>query len=171
MAIFEGWDGYQLSLVRAVEPLSREQLAFRPAPHLRAAGQLVAHIIVARVAWFELIGAPGATELAAQGAAPGSEDSIACDAAGLVHWLKASWGMVEGALNTWTVADLAYTYRQEFDGPTYVVSRQWTIWRVLSHDLHHGGELAVTLGCQGIALRELGDLGGHTIVPPLAKPE
>ena len=34
-------------------------------------------------------------------------------------------------------------------------------WRVISHDLHHGGELAVTLGMQGIALPELGDEGGH----------
>jgi uncharacterized damage-inducible protein DinB len=169
MAIFDGWDGYQLSLVRAVAPLSRGQLTFRPAEHLRAAGQIGAHIVVARIAWFAHIEAPGALELAAQGAALGSEEAIAYDAAELVRWLESSWRVVEGALNTWTVADLAYTFRQEFEGPTYAVSRQWTIWRVLAHDLHHGGELAVTLGCQGLALPDLGDRGGHITVPPLAE--
>ena len=35
--------------------------------------------------------------------------------------------------------------------------RKWILWRIMAHDLHHGGELAVTLGLQGIALPELGD--------------
>ncbi len=38
--IFKGWDGYQISLVRAIAPLSSEQLAYRPASHLRTAGEL-----------------------------------------------------------------------------------------------------------------------------------
>ncbi len=168
MAVFEGWDGYQACLVGAVSPLTPEQLAFRPAPHLRPAGQIGAHIVVARVAWFALLEAPGAAELATQGGAPGCEEAIAADAASLAHWLEVSWRVVEGALNAWTVADLTWTYCQEFDGPVYQVSRQWTIWRVLSHDLHHGGELALTLGCQGVALPELGERGGHIIVPPPA---
>ncbi|MGZ3610545.1 MAG: hypothetical protein ACXWPS_10080 [Ktedonobacteraceae bacterium] len=40
----------------------------------------------------------------------------------------------------------------------------------MAHDLHHGGELAVTLGMQNIAIPELSDLGGHIIEPPLAEP-
>jgi hypothetical protein len=28
LTIFKGWDGYQISLVRAIAPLSREQLAY-----------------------------------------------------------------------------------------------------------------------------------------------
>ncbi len=43
------------------------------------------------------------------------------------------------------------------------------MWRIMSHDLHHGGELAVTPGLQGIAIPELGDLGGHITEPPLAE--
>ena len=102
------------------------------------------------------------------GAALGSQDAIASDAALLVHWLESSWRVVAAALDAWTPADLAWTYRQEFEGALYQVSRQWVLWRVLSHDLHHGGELALNLGCQGIALPDLGDSGGHIIVPPLA---
>jgi hypothetical protein len=35
----------------------------------------------------------------------------------------------------------------------YLVSRQWTLWRILSHDLHHGGQLALLLGLQASASR------------------
>jgi uncharacterized damage-inducible protein DinB len=31
----------------------------------------------------------------------------------------------------------------------------------LSHDLHHGGQIALMLGLQGIDVPELGDKGGH----------
>lgn len=31
----------------------------------------------------------------------------------------------------------------------------------MSHDLHHGGQLALMLGLQGIDVPELGDKGGH----------
>jgi uncharacterized damage-inducible protein DinB len=77
--------------------------------------------------------------------------------------------MVELTLNTWSVADLATTYRHTWNGDTYAVSRQWTIWRILSHDIHHGGQLSLMLGMQGIEAFELGDLFGHITLPPLAE--
>jgi hypothetical protein len=52
----------------------------------------------------------------------------------------------------------------------YAVSRQWVIWRITSHDLHHGGELAILLGLQGIDIPDLGDQGGHLTELPLAEP-
>jgi hypothetical protein len=38
MVVYSGWDGYQLSLVRAIAPRSPERLRWRPAAHLRTAG-------------------------------------------------------------------------------------------------------------------------------------
>ena len=78
-----------------------------------------------------------------------------------LKWLELSWQMIETTLNTWTVADLARTYRHIREGKLYAVTRQWTIWRVMSHDLHHGGQIALMLGLQGIDVPELGDKGGH----------
>ncbi len=167
-AIFEGWEGYECSLAHTVEPLTPEQLAWRPAPHLRSVGELARHISIGRLDWFERMGAPGSAELAVEAAAVPSMDALAADAAALVHWLEASWHMIELTLATWTLADLAQTYRQAYQGQTYAVSRQWTVWRILAHDLHHGGELALMLGQQGLAVPELGDLGGHLTLPPLA---
>ncbi|MSP13812.1 MAG: DinB family protein [Chloroflexi bacterium] len=178
MMVYEGWDGYQVSLVHAIAPLSPAQLAWRPAPHrpsvgthLRSAGQIAAHISLGRIDWFSRMQAPGSAALAGQVSAINSPAAIAESSTELIRWLEASWQMVEQTLTQWTVAGLAQTYRQPFQGKVYAVSRQWTIWRILAHDLHHGGELAVMLGMQGIATPELGDLGGHLTLPPLANPE
>lgn len=86
----------------------------------------------------------------------------------LVRWLEASGEMIEQTLKTWTVDDLKETYRHVWRGSAYAISRQWTLWRILAHDLHHGGELAIMLGMQGIENFELGELGGHIIEPPRA---
>jgi uncharacterized damage-inducible protein DinB len=58
-----------------------------------------------------------------------------------------------------------------YKGKNYALTRQWIIWHVIAHDLHHGGELTLMLGMQGIALPELGDEGGHLSErAPLAEP-
>jgi len=161
MTLYKGWDDYQVSLVRAVAPLSREQLAWRPAPHLRSVGEIASHIIGGRMQWFHRILGEGNAEFASQVAAWRPEDAIEEQPTELVRWLEATWQMIEDSLNRWNVADLARTYQLPYKGKNYALTRQWIIWHVIAHDLHHGGELAVTLGMQGIALPDLGDEGGH----------
>lgn len=180
--VYRGWDGYQVALLRAVRDLTPEQMTLRPAPSLRSAGEIVGHIAFGRLDWFHRMGAPGSGELARRIApwegekadtehpealvrwlrAVGEyETSLAQRPDALVEWLEATWGMIARTLDTWTVADLATTFRHAYEGKTYAVSRQWVLWRILAHDLHHGGELALLLGLQGIAIPDLGDQGGH----------
>jgi len=179
MTVYEGWDGYQSSLLKAVSPLTSEQLAWRPAPHLRSVGELVRHIALGRIDWFLRMDSPGSRELASQinawdedphGNRYVIEDAIvgAEQTAELIQWLEASWQVIDRTLQTWTVDDLKQSYRHNWRGDTYDVSRQWTIWRIMAHDIHHGGELSGMLGMQGLENFELGDLGGHIIEPPLA---
>jgi uncharacterized damage-inducible protein DinB len=66
------------------------------------------------------------------------------------------------------VDDISQTYRHRYAGGVYAVSRQWTLWRVLTHDTHHGGQIALMLAMQGIAAPELRALGGHIVAPPPA---
>lgn len=162
--VYDGWDGYQTSLVRAVAPLTPEQLAWRPAPQLRSVGELAEHISFGRIGWFEKMGAPGSAELARRVPPVGS---LAGDAARLVHWLTVSWDMIAATLEQWQVSDLATTYNHTYWGKTYAVSRQWTIWRILTHDVHHGGQLSTLLAMQGVEAPELFALGGHLTEPPL----
>ena len=168
--VFDGWDTYNTSIVHAVAPLTQSQLLFRPAPGLRSVGETASHIGLGRIDWFQCMDAPGSAALAAQTAAGESPASIAQDPAEIVKWLEASWQMIDLTLKSWTTADLARTYLNTYYGKTYAISYQWTIWRILAHDLHHGGELAVMLGMQGVEIPELGALGGHLTVPPLTEP-
>jgi uncharacterized damage-inducible protein DinB len=177
--VFDGWNGYQTSLVNAVSPLSREQLVWQPKSNLRSIGYMTRHISLGRITWFARMGAPGSDELVNRidqwetdddGNQDIVEDAIAIteDASELVTWLELTWQMIDKVLTTWTVSDLAQTYRHTWNGKTYAVSRQWTLWRILSHDVHHGGELSLMLGLQGLEAFELSDLFGHIILPPLA---
>ena len=180
--VYEGWDSHQQALVRAVTPLTPAQLAWRLAPQLGSVNELIGHIAGARLWWFFKMHAPGSVALARQIAPWASETFDAGDSAELNRWLEAnlqweetlntvpgeplkwlelSWQMIATTLSTWTVADLAQTYRHLKEGKIYAVTRQWTIWRVMSHDLHHGGQLALMLGQQGIDVPDFGDKGGH----------
>ncbi len=167
--VFEGWDSYQTSLVRAISPLAPDELAWRPAPNLRSVGEIACHISFGRIDWFSRMDAPGSAELAKQTSALKSRSAIAQNQLELLWWLEASWQLIEDTLSQWTVLDLDQTYRHVYQRKTYAISRQWTIWRVLSHDIHHGGQLAIMLGIMGIPIPDLGDQGGHLIEPPLAE--
>lgn len=179
MTVFEGWNGYQTSLVNAISPLTREQLEWRPARDANSVGELARHISLGRIIWFMRMEAPGSTELvksidAWEMDSDGNRDivenriAITDQPAELVRWLEATWGMIETTLKSWNVSDLVQTYKHRWNGVDYAVSRQWTLWRIMSHDIHHGGELSLMLGLQGIQAFELSDLFGHIILPPLA---
>lgn len=170
ISVYEGWESYQLSLLRAVAPLSPHQLAYRPAPHLRSVGEIASHISLGRIGWFQRMQAPGSQEIAHEATGWEKEPAIMENAAELVRRLEVTWQMIENTLTHWRISDLAQTYRHTYGGKTYAISRQWTIWRIVAHDLHHGGELGILLGMQGIEIPELGDLGGHLTEPPLASP-
>ena len=172
--ILEGWDGYQASLVHAIAPLTREQLAWRPAPQMRSVGETAGHLAIGRIGWFARMDAPLSRALEQEAAAiqhPGGNlnSELCADAALLVHWLDTTWAMIDATLLQWSVDDLFRTFRHAYWGTVYEVSYQWTIWRILSHDIQHGGQIAQMLGMQGIAVPELGDLGGHLTVPPVVK--
>lgn len=179
--IYDGWDGHQSSLVNAIAPLTPDQLRWRPTANQNSIGELARHISLGRITWFVRMRAPGSALLADQIEA-WQQDSdgnhhivesalpIAEDAAQLVYWLNATWQMIGATLRSWQVADLATTYRHTWNGQTYLISRQWTIWRILTHDAHHGGQIALMLGMQGIEAFELVDLFGHITLPALASP-
>jgi uncharacterized damage-inducible protein DinB len=169
-AIYKGWDTYQASIVHAVAPLSPGQLAWRPAPHVRSAGEIASHIADGRIYWFHRFMGEGNTELASLVSSGMPEDTIATNASELIKWLEISWQLVAASLSRWTVADLTHIYHHIDEGKSYAVPRQWVVEHIFAHDLHHGGELALTLGLQGISIPELGDNFGQPALP-LAEPD
>lgn len=153
-ATYQGWDIYQQHLTKAVAPLTLEQLALRAAPHLRSIGELTTHIIGARARWFHRLMGEGGPQMA---------DLMAWDrpvmtertAAELASGLEATWQVMQDCLSRWTTADLEATFTGTYQGESFTLTRQWVLWHLIEHDLHHGGELSFSLGMYGLAAPDL----------------
>lgn len=154
-SFYKGWDAYQELLLKAIAPLSTEQLNLRAAPHLRSIGENTAHIIGTRVGWFHmLMGEGDAEEIAPMDTwdLPGAPERSATE---LVRGLEATWQMIQNTLNRWTPADLEHVFVRTRGEEEERFSRQWVIWHVIEHDLHHGGEVSLMLGMHNLAAPDL----------------
>ena len=146
---YKGWDVYQDHLVKAVEPLTAGQLELKISPHLRSIGLLAKHIVRTRAVWlFDLMG-EGGPDVAA--IAQWEHDGEIPSTAELVRGLHVTFQAWQECLQRWTPEDLEYIFKGERWGEPYELSRQWVIWHVIEHDLHHGGELSFSLGAHGLA--------------------
>jgi len=152
---YNGWDGYQEHLVRASASLTPEQLGLHAAPHLRSLGEQLAHIIAVRARWLRLDLHEGGAELDALMSwdgwtlDDGQETPPARSAAELVSGLETTWHVIQQALQRWTIADLAEVFPPSAPGEESF-TRQFVIWHLIEHDLHHGGELSFLLGMHGL---------------------
>ncbi len=153
LSFYKGWDAYQALLIKAIAPLSSDQLDLRAAPHLRSVGENVAHIISGRVSNFLVMGEADAEiaplETWDEGGAPPRS------AAELVSGLEATWQMIQNALVRWTPARLedVFVDGQGENAPHF--TRQSIIWSTIKHDLHHSGEVSLTLGAHHVEALDL----------------
>jgi uncharacterized damage-inducible protein DinB len=145
----EGWHTYQNRLCEALAPLSLDQLALCAAPDLRSIDELACHIIAVRADWFHEVLGEGGEDFGAfsQWDLP---DSPPRQASELVSGLEATWQAMQEALARFTPADLQENIQNEHQGKTYTFTRGWIVWHVIEHDLHHGGEIAYSLGMHGL---------------------
>jgi uncharacterized damage-inducible protein DinB len=65
----------------------------------------------------------------------------------LAEGLNRTWRFMTDCLARWGRDGMRQTFGSEEDGEA---SRAWVVWHVLEHDLHHGGEISLTLGMHGI---------------------
>lgn len=148
------WKEYQDRIKEAVEPLDNTQLALRPAPHLRSIGENVMHIVSCRAYWFAaFMSDTNGEELKMY--ADWNEDALKLgaslpDITKLVRGLDQTWQFMTDYLARWSSTDMQQTFPDEWDGQVVDVSRAWVVWHVMEHDLHHGGELSLTLGIHNI---------------------
>ncbi len=150
MIVFvNSWQTYQHHLVEAISHLTDEQLTLRVAPNQRSVGELVTHIIATRANWFHTALGQSGDKMAAFGGwqAP---DAPTRSAAELVDGLNATWEVVGSAVGMWKAEEMVEMVSGVWHGQPYSFSRAWVVWHVLEHDLHHGGELSLTLGAHGL---------------------
>lgn len=153
ITFYKGWETYQQSLVEVVAPISPEQLALPAASHYqRSIETVLTHMIDSRIFWFQVWMGEGNPELAHWN----DDEQPIREATQLVAMLEATWDMIAKALARWTPDDL----QQLFHTPASIneeerkffppCTRQWIIWHVLEHEIHHGGELSLALGGYGL---------------------
>ncbi len=152
---YKGWDNYQQQLVHALAPLSPEQLTLGVAPHLRSIGRNASHIIGARAGWLYYVLKEGDESLTTLSTwnEPGQPARTAAE---LVSDLETTWQVIQDALQRWTIADLDDVLHDTGDnGEEIALTRQWVIWHLIEHDLHHGGEISFALGMHGLTAIDL----------------
>jgi uncharacterized damage-inducible protein DinB len=148
--IYENWRGYNIRLINCLASLTGEQLALQPAARMWPLGQIVQHIISVRAGWFSATLQDPDPQMEAY-MLWGQRDSTERSAAELVRGLDETWAFVESRLQRWLPADYAMTFPDEGeDGQIWQVSRSWVVYHVLEHDLHHGSEVSMILGMNGL---------------------
>ena len=152
--IYQNWMAYQALIVKAIAPLRDEQLALKAAPQVRSVGQIARHMIGARASWFYRLMGEGGEPIAAL-AAWNRLDAPEHNALELVAGLQTTGNLIHDSLARWSSTDMEYVFKGVRNGEEYSISRQWVIWHLIEHDLHHGGELSLTLGVHGLAAPDL----------------
>jgi uncharacterized damage-inducible protein DinB len=153
--IYENWAGYNKRLVDCIAPLADDKLSLQPAPGMWPLGQIIQHIISVRAGWFS-----GTLQEPDRSMDEyilwGQRDSPDRSVAELVRGLNDTWAFIESRLQRWTPADGAETFPDEGpDGKVYQVPRGWVIYHVLEHDIHHGSEISLILGMNGLQPLEI----------------
>lgn len=72
-----------------------------------------------------------------------------------MNGLEATWKGMHKAIARWTAEDWKMTWPGEDDTEPELITRQWVIWHLIEHDLHHGGEISITLRAHGVRGLEL----------------
>jgi uncharacterized damage-inducible protein DinB len=147
---YTSWKEYQDHMKDTLARLTAEQLTLRSAPDLRSVGENAMHIIGCRIGWFtETLGEDG-TAYALPSETWGEPGAPAPTASELAQNLDRTWQLMADCLDRWSSADMQKTFPDDWDGKPVELSRAWVVWHVLEHDLHHGGEISLTLGMHGI---------------------
>ncbi|HLZ69938.1 MAG TPA: DinB family protein [Dehalococcoidia bacterium] len=155
---YGGWEMYQRNLAEIIAPLSPEQLVLPASSRHYSIGMVTQHVIANRVWWFHVWMGEGSPDLApiAHWDPADPVEVPPRSSAELVTGFKATWQLVADVLARWTPADLSQRFapppqmREEERRAIGERTRQWIIWHVLEHEIHHGGELSLALGGYGL---------------------
>jgi uncharacterized damage-inducible protein DinB len=151
---YEGWRFTHERLVERIGELSPQELALKPAPDLWPIWAITAHDAGARMYWLcHIFKEPGAERTPfTDPTGEGWEDDLTHprQASELISVLESSWSIVEACLDRWTPEILHDEVRREREGKIQIHTRQSVLMRLLTHDAYHCGEIAQTLGMNGL---------------------
>lgn len=149
------WPDLDRRLRDLVAGLTPEQLAIRPGPDRWPLWATIGHLACQRVFWLcDFAGEPGADTTPFTNAAwecPGDDDlEHVLGPDELAAALEATFRIVEGCLDRWTIDMLDEVIRRPEFGPDWVKSRGGVLQRVYTHDVWHCAELNEALVRAGL---------------------
>ena len=158
ITFYKGWATYQRMLLRVIQPLTPDQLALPVSSSRWTIGRTAQHIVANRVWWFQLWMGEGSPDLAPILKWDPSDlgEPPVIQPVELIAGLQSTWEMVANALAQWTSSDLGRviappkTLSQEEQVAYGNTPVDWIIWHVFEHEIHHGGEISLVLGQQGL---------------------
>ena len=164
LRFYRGWGRYQQqSACDAYRPALAWRTSRCPsAVHHWSIGLVAQHIVANRVWWFHGWMGVGSAALAPMMAwDPGDHPTPPVqDAAALVAGVsRPRWH--DACRRAWRSVDAGRIWMQAVRMPPAFLraaeqrafgttTREWMIWHVLEHEIHHGGELSVALGTHGL---------------------
>lgn len=166
---YDGWANHQRLILDALRDLTPDQLGLRPAGDAWSIWQLAGHVAGSRSYWFQdnlgegdpalrelfRVGSTTVPDLPLEDAGWEDDEDHPRGALELIDGLERTWTMIEACLRRWTAEDLATEFSRTRRSGTQTFSRVWVVWHVLEHDVHHGGEISLILGSNGLHGLEL----------------
>ena len=154
--LFRGWELQNERLVARLRGLTLEQLQLPIRSPSWPVWASAAHVAGARVMWLcSVFKEPGAEttgfgdlDLMRMGWEDDLEHPRGADE--LVHALESSWAIVDRCLSTWTVDSLEQEARRVREDEVQMHTRQSVLFRLVTHDAYHAGEISLTLGSAGL---------------------
>ena len=146
---YKGWQLANMELVAALEHLTPPQLALPVGSPTWPIWASASHLAGARVYWLcHIFKEPGAeTTPFTDPGGFGWEDDLAHprNADELAGALASTWNIVERTLATWTPESLRVR-----EGVVQIHTRQSVLWRLITHDAFHTGEISLALGSNSL---------------------
>ena len=133
--------------------MDADQLSLRAAEHLWSIRVLALHIVAVRASWFHRWMREGGPELARFLDIDDRPEAETLGAGEITAALRGTWSSLALSLGAWTESDLDrefQSWRPSSGGERPWRTRRWIVWHVAEHDLHHGGEISLTLGMHGL---------------------
>ena len=147
--VARGYEAHQRRLVKMIAPLDQAQLDIAAAPHLMSVRTLACHIVSARAWWLHSWMGEGSPAFGAMTEWDEDEALATRSAAEIVRGLEEGFAVLKAGLERWSPAELTEEFirpRPNPAGERPSRSRQWIIWHLIEHDVHHGGEISFSLG-------------------------
>ena len=151
---YEGWRLLNDTVIAALQPLTPQQLALPVGSPTWPIWASVSHMAGTRVYWLcQIFGEPGAEATPFNDPTGfGWEDDLTHprDAQELVGALRSTWRVVEHTLAAWTPESLTQEARRVLPSGVQIHTRQSVLWRMVTHDAFHSGEISLALGSNGL---------------------